>query len=128
MHRIHLDRRHWCVLALALPATLAAQKATEMYVPIGQSVGLSGRHTLIGRIAAADAASRSLRLDGGATTPAGVRVDERTVIWLDRSGLRQPNSYGSYADLQPGRRIEVKFVGNDRAAGTAEWIKVDPSP
>lgn len=116
------------VLLSLCAGTALAQKATEVYIPIGQSVGLSGTHTLLGRVQQVDAAARrlTLRSDEGAATT--VRVAEETSLWLDRSGLRQRSGIASLADLQAGRRIEIKLRGNDRAAGVAEWIKIEAAP
>ena len=61
------------------------------------------------------------------TDPAGprtVRVTDQTRIWLDRSKLKQTNQTGSFADLQKGRRVEVRY--QDAATRqVADWIKVE---
>jgi hypothetical protein len=106
-----------------LPAA-NAQKATEQFIPIGQSPGLSGEQTLIGRIEAADPVARTVivAMEEKRET---VVVTESTRIWLDRSPLRLPNVKGSLADLVPGRMTEVKLAAPDRQV--AEWIKVEVS-
>jgi hypothetical protein len=101
-----------------------AQKTTEQFIPLGQSPGLSGEQTLMGRIEAADAVSRSVTLvmeERRAT----ITVTESTRIWLDRSLLRLPNVEGTMADLVPGRLTEVKLTPPNRQE--AEWIKVEVS-
>jgi hypothetical protein len=113
--------------ALLLAGANAAfgQRLTEMYIPIGQSPGLSGKHTLIGTIGAVDAQSRLVTCahDSGTAT---VQVTDRTRIWLDRSKAKLPNRKGTLADLVAGRRMEAKYVGNERKpGGEAEWIKVE---
>ena len=102
-----------------------AQKATEMFVPIGQSAGLSGKHTTMGRIAGIDIVQRSLTLmeDGSART---VRLDDRTQLWLDLSKQQQPNRKTTLAELRPDMMAEAKYRNNDRTAGIAEWIKAAP--
>jgi hypothetical protein len=95
-----------------------AQEATEMYIPIGLSPGISGKTTVIGTVQAMDAAARTLTVAG----PSGTRtfaVTPKTRIWQDRSESKQANKAGSLADLQQGRRVEVKAL----PAG-ADWIKV----
>jgi hypothetical protein len=52
-----------------------------------------------------------------------VTVDERTQIFLDKSQLMQPNSYGTMADCKKGLTAEVKFQDNMRSK-PAEWIKL----
>jgi len=112
------------LIAWAAAAPLAhGQKATERYVPLGQSPGASGKLASIGEIAEADARERTLTI----TEPAGrrtLKITEKTKIYLDRSKLKQTNLTGSFADLQKGRRVEVKY--EDAALKqVADWIKVE---
>ena len=54
-----------------------------------------------------------------------VAVDEKTRIWLDRSGLKLPNLYGSLVYCKQGLLVEIKYRNNERKPGAvAEWIKV----
>jgi hypothetical protein len=99
------------------------QKATEQFIPIGQSPGVSQKYTSIGAIAAVDAGARTVTI----ADPAGrrtVRVTDKTRIWLDRTKLKQSNLSGSFADLQTGRRAEVKYEDPARR-DVAEWVKVE---
>jgi len=101
------------------------QEATERFIPIGQSPGQSGKTTLIGSIQSVDAQGRQLTI----STAAGaskISVTERTKIWIDRSASKQTNSLGGVADLQAGRRVEVKWDAKDKSR--AEWIKVEAAP
>jgi hypothetical protein len=103
-------------LLLALVYSPAhAQQATEQYIPIGQSPGVSGKSSLIGVIVEVDAATKTVTV--GERT---VRITERTFIWLDRTKLKLTNLTGKFEDLQKGRRVEVKFQ-----AGVAEWVKIE---
>lgn len=105
------------------------QKQTERYIPVGQSPGVSGKSTWIGTIEATDPKARTITLARGERHHT-VAVTERTRIWLDRSRLKLTALSGSYGDLRPGRRVEVKYEDAPRA-GVAEWIKVEitaPSP
>ncbi len=118
------------VLQLTLVALLGssaasafAQKATEMFIPIGQSAGLSGKHTLLARVQSVNEAQRSLTVlhDGTAYT---AKLGAMTPVWLDRSSLKQANSVGSLSDVKPGMTVELKYQKNNRGAGDAEWVKV----
>ena len=115
------------VLAAALAGGASAalgQKATEIFIPVGQSPGLSGKHTVIARIQALNAADRSMTVMDAAGAAVTVRPGPQTQIWLDRSKLKQPNRKGSYTDYRKYLLVEVKYRNNDRQAGVVEWIKV----
>jgi hypothetical protein len=119
-------RTHIGLAILLLCCTVAAhaQKATEQFIPIGQSPGLSGKHTLIARIEAVNPPTRTLTLKNETGTHT-VRITEQTKIWLDRSRLQQPNVKGTFADCRVGSLAEIKFVQNERKeGGVAEWAKV----
>ena len=110
------------VVALAGVSEAFGQQATEMYIPIGQSPGVSGKSTLLATIESVDAGKRTLTVSG----PAGSRkfqLADRTLIWIDRSAQKQRNQTGTLADLQRGRKVEIK---PDEGAGqaVAKWIKV----
>ena len=110
------------VVALAGVSEAFGQQATEMYIPIGQSPGVSGKSTLLGTIESVDPGKRMLTVSG----PAGTRkfqIADRTLIWIDRSAQKQRNQTGTLADLQRGRKVEIK---PDEGAGqaVAKWIKV----
>ena len=117
------------VMTLAMAAALlggardaAAQRTTERYIPVGQSPGISGIRSYIGGITAVDSQRKTFTVTDSAATHT-IKVTEQTRIWLDRSAQRLPNEVGGIADLQAGRRAEVKFV-DDRTRDTADWIKV----
>ncbi len=103
--------------------TLArGQEATERYIPIGQSPGLSRQYNYIGPIEAIDREHRTLTVAG----PSGSRVvklAERTRIWLDRSMLKLPSLRGGLEDCQLGRTVEVKYV-DSATRELADWVKV----
>ncbi|TMH85035.1 MAG: hypothetical protein E6H44_14000 [Betaproteobacteria bacterium] len=110
------------VVALAGVSEAFGQQATEMYIPIGQSPGVSGKSTLLATIESVDPGKRTLTVSG----PAGSRkfqLADRTLIWIDRSAQKQRNQTGTLADLQRGRKVEIK---PDEGAGqaVAKWIKV----
>jgi len=112
------------VIALLLGAPLAlGQMMTEQFIPMGQSPGLSGKHTDLGEIKQVDVEGRTITL-GGAAGGRAVAVTERTRIWLDRSKLQQTSVAGGFADLRKGRQVEVKYEDDERRQ-TAAWIKVE---
>jgi hypothetical protein len=112
------------ILGLLCSIPLAhAQQATERYIPLGKSPGLSGKYTYIGPISAADPESRTLTVFG----PAGsrtVRITERTRIWLDRTKLRLPTRDGHFEDFRRGRMAEVEYEDHERKESAA-WVKVE---
>ncbi len=110
---------------LALPVAYA-QKAAEQFIPLGQSPGLSGEQTFIGRIDVLNGLGGSVTLSNETAATGPVKIAPTTRIWLDRSRLRLGNVSGSIADLLPGRRAEIKFADANRRE--AEWIKVELAP
>jgi len=108
--------------ALGSASRALAQEATEMYVPIGQSPGVSNKTSVVGTVQALSAAARTLIVTGP-SGPQTFVITDKTRIWLDRSAGKQTNRSGSLADLQQGRRVEVKPQPAGAKAG-ADWIKV----
>lgn len=116
-----------CVLAMvSLGATSAqGQEATERYIPIGQSPGLSGTVTYTGEITGVDPEARIVTLDRPADARrVTVTVTERTRIWLDRSSVGRPNLTGQFADLRQGALAEIHFQDGEPAQ-VADWIKIE---
>lgn len=122
MHRLFIAAA-LLVVVLAGYSFAHGQKQAERYIPLGQSPGVSGKSTWIGTVEATNPKARTITV-AAADRRYTVAVAERTRIWLDRSRLKQTALGGSYGDLQPGRRVEVKY-GNAGRAGIAEWIKVE---
>lgn len=116
--------RHLVMLAamICAPTHAHAQRATEQYIPVGQSPGISGILSLQGTIARVDTARRTFTVKD--TT---VRVDAETRIYLDRSAARLTNLRGRFRDLRPGQRVEVLFLHRDRS-DLAEWVKIVVEP
>ena len=110
------------VVVLGSAFAVHAQEATEIYIPLGQSPGVSGKSSLIGTIESVDAAKRTVTVSG----PSGARtvgLTDRTSIWLDRSLQKQPNRNGAMSDLQQGRRVEIKLRKGEPKP-VAEWVKI----
>ncbi|MFQ5546350.1 MAG: hypothetical protein ACE5FE_10250 [Acidiferrobacterales bacterium] len=107
------------MLLLLVSISLAyAQKATEIFIPMGKSPGLSYTYTYIGKIESVNTQKRTIKADGRNT-----RVTRDTKIWLDRTALKATNIAGRFADCQSGRQVEIKYANADRRQ-VAEWIKV----
>ncbi len=106
-------------------STATGHPATERYIPIGQSPGVSFQETTVGVIEAVDAPARTITVSssGGAVV---VPVTDATMIWLDRSKVQRTTLNGRFADLRAGATVEVKLVGPEGDAA-AEWIKLESS-
>lgn len=113
-----------CFLAFGA-YTVSAEKATELYIPVGQSPGLSGIHTVMGQIDQVNFQDETLKMTG----PSGiytVKLTRWTFIYLDRSKAGMTNTYGKLSDCLAGDTVEVKFEDNSRSK-PVEWIKVQKS-
>lgn len=119
-----MNRTAIALSALLLVAALTAQgqQATERFIPLGHSPGMSGKTTLMGTIGSVNGSDRSLAVQSAAGSQA-VKTTPATRIWLDRSAAGQPTVAATIADLRPGQRIEVKFTDPSQRT-TADWIKV----
>ena len=109
-------------LLCAVPAAFAS-RATERYIPLGKSPGVSGKWSAIGTIAEVNERDQTVTV----AEPSGnrtIQLTKQTRIWLDRSALRQSNLNGAFADLQKGRRVEVKYLDYDQRQ-KADWVKVE---
>ncbi|HEV8620747.1 MAG TPA: hypothetical protein VGQ79_06955 [Nitrospiraceae bacterium] len=116
------------IVVVALGSTLeaAGQQATEMFIPIGQSPGLSNKESVIGTLESVYPGKRMVTISNSSGSQT-VGITDRTMIWLDRSEQKQPNQNGGINDLQKGRKIEIK-VRKGEAKAVAEWIKVQVGP
>ena len=108
--------------AATMSRLAAAQEATERYIPIGYSPGLSNEYNWIGEIAAVDRVSGTVtvRNERGDRT---ARITDTTSIWIDRTAMQRANTTGTMVDLIVGRRAEIKYVDYERRE-VAAWIKV----
>jgi hypothetical protein len=122
MHRLFITATLAATLLVGVSLAYGHEQ-TERYIPIGQSPGVSGKSTWTGTVQATDPEARTITV-AAADRRYTVAVTERTLIWLDRSRLRETALSGRYSDLQPGRRVEVKY-GDAKGEGAAEWIKVE---
>ncbi|HKJ50692.1 MAG TPA: hypothetical protein VKB27_04275 [Gammaproteobacteria bacterium] len=111
------------VMLVAGP-TARAQQSTERFIPIGFSPGVSNVSSYIGAVTAVDDSAQtfSLQADGETRT---LRVSAETLIWLDRSKVRKTNIDAGFADIQPGRVIEVRYDAENPQM--AVWVKIQSS-
>ncbi len=109
--------------ALSIASAAVAQKASERYIPIGQSPGVSNKTSYIGTIDQVNEGEywMSIANERGNFR---IRMSRETRFYLDRSEMKKGNLEGSYSDCQPGRRVEVKFK-DDNPEEPAEWVKVE---
>ena len=115
--------------SIALTALLSsvsdarAQKATEQFIPLGQSPGLS---SVIGMIGLVDRVAQVIVItEETASGGQPVQVTAQTRIWIDRSTFSESNVAGGFDDLRAGRQIEIKYQDDERRQ-SADWIKVVP--
>lgn len=108
------------IIALLCGTSLAyGHQATEMFIPLGQSPGLSSKYTYVGKIDGIDKQQRTIEA-GGLT----IKITDTTKIWLDQTKLQRINQVGSFADLEQGQKIEIKYLDPDHRQ-VAEWVKVE---
>jgi hypothetical protein len=95
----------------------------ERYIPIGQSPGLSGDQTIIGRIRQVQEETHVLVVQDGDGVRQSVRVTPTTLLWLDRSKRRRATLDAGFEDCRRGRRVEIKLR---EPSQDAEWVKIEP--
>jgi hypothetical protein len=108
-----------------------AEEATELFIPIGQSPGLSGKYTVQGTIEIVVPEIKTIVVTSGDKSYM-VKIDRRTcaacddgtLIFLDRSKAKLRNDYGYFKDLEVGSYVEVKFEDN-LPSRPAEWVKIE---
>lgn len=100
-------------------ATLAySHPATERYIPIGESPGISKVKSYIGQIRSVQRTARGFTMSV-VDTDRQITVTEMTKIYLD-TGPGKTNLSGTERDCQVGRVVEV-YLHED---GTAYWVKI----
>src|SRR3989304_5099323 len=87
------------VLLWGSASSAHGQRATEMFIPVGQSPGGSGKYTVVGKIKSISAQNQILTIAGSAGTHTAT-ITSRTKIWLDRSKLRLANRSGTFSDCR----------------------------
>lgn len=108
------------IITLLCSISLAhGQQATEIFIPLEQSPGLSSKYTYVGKIDSIDKKRRTIKT-GGHT----IKVTGNTKVWLNHTKLKRTNQVGRFADLKQGQRIEIKYLDPDRKQ-VAAWVKVE---
>lgn len=98
------------------------QEATEQFIPIGYSPGISDKYSFIGKIIDVDQEAHTIVVDSNRGERM-IRVTPTTRIWLDRSKQKRTNTVGSYSDCQVGREVEVMQEHDNESV--ADWIKIE---
>jgi hypothetical protein len=111
------------VLLLGGTPTAYGQKATEIFIPIGQSPGVSNKTSIVGTIETIDARAQTIVVAGSSGSWSAT-ITDRTKIWLDKSKLRLSNQKGTFTDLRKGLLVEVKYEETGVSRGPADWVKV----
>ena len=113
------------ILLFAIVPGLYAEKATELYIPTGKSPGLSGKYSVTGKIEQVNSQNKTITMSGD-TGNYTVRLSDKTMIYIDKSKMKQTNSYGAFSDLKKGMLVEVRFE-KDKRGQPAEWVKIQVS-
>lgn len=122
---IHNFKTCVVILLLFITQSVYAQYATEIFIPLGQSPGISAKHTTIGNINSVNIPGKTISMsDAGSSY--NIKISEDTQIWLDQSRRNSNNRNALIQDLREGMRAEVKYIKNNKG-GTVEWIKVQPA-
>ena len=107
---------------LTLNHTTYGQKATEIYIPVGKSPGLSGKYTTIGIVNSINAPDKTIIMSNSVGTYT-IKIADETIVWLDNSQLKIKNVTGTFEAIEEGKLIEVKYKYN-KPENTVEWLKV----
>ena len=107
------------ILAMSWLSVAQAQKATERYIPLGESPGLSEDESILGNITAVDYETMSVQVRNARGSKT-VRMADSTRYYIDRTKSDKPNRLGTIYDCKIGTRVEIKFF----ADATVDWIKI----
>lgn len=97
-----------------------AQQATEVYIPIGESPGVSERDSFIGSISSVDHERYRMMISVAGETKM-VTMTPATRYYLDKTRARKQNKTTRFEDCEVGQRIEA-YVDDD---GNAVWVKIE---
>ncbi len=109
------------VLVFGISETYA-QKATEIFIPVGQSPGVSGIYSMVAKIDVVKSEDRTINMSNSSGSYT-VKIMEQTQIWLDRSKLKMKNKVGNFSDLKNDLTIEVRYKDKEHK-GEVEWVKI----
>ena len=105
--------------ALTVVMTAAAQQATEVYIPIGQSPGISVNKSVIGSISNVEYQRYRMTISADDKKTI-VTMTPKTRYYVDKNNVKQRNETGSIDDCEVGRRAEA-YIDKD---GNAVWVKI----
>lgn len=105
-------------LTVGAGAQLWSHPATERYIPIGKSPGISNVKSYIGEIQSVVDTENGFLMSAKSASMQ-VETDESTMFYLD-TGAGKTNKIGSEEDCRVGRLVEVYL----HESGVAYWIKI----
>lgn len=106
-------------------STAFAQKATEVYIPIGKSPGVSEKTSVIGTIETIDEENMTITIKSGSESYTG-KVTDKTIVYLDKTKSKKSNTTGTLADCKPGSYCEMKYTyENHEQTDKVDWIKLE---
>ncbi len=119
-------RKHTSIMGVAASLLLAgsavhAQQATEVYIPIGKSPGVSDGRSIVGPVASVDPADYRMTVSVDGARKA-ISMTPATRYYLDRTRYGQQNRKATFEDCEVGLRVEA-YLDND---GNAIWVKIEP--
>ena len=106
-------------LSLIVGMTVSAQQATEVYIPIGKSPGISANKSVIGSISAVEYQRYRMTISADDKKTI-VTMTPNTRYYVDKNSVKQRNVTGSIDDCEVGRRVEA-YIHED---GNAVWVKI----
>ena len=109
-----------CACSLILTPMAHAQMATERYIPIGKSPGVTDQDVIVGTITDVDYEARSVQV----RSPKGLKtftMAASTRYYLDRTKKRRSNQSGTISDCRVGRKVEIKYADD----ASADWVKIE---
>lgn len=115
------------VMVLALGMLNAkAQKATEIFIPIGESPGVSGLYSKIGTVSSVSEEAQTFMISDSLQQSHSVIVTDSSSIWLDCTMIKEKNVTGSFSDIKEEVLLEVKYfrAADSSYTDIAEWIKI----
>jgi hypothetical protein len=104
-------------------AELYAQTMTEIYIPLGQSPGVSGKYSIMGRIESVNLKDSTVTMIPATGNKITIKITAGCAIYLDKSKLRLGNKKGYCIDMKQGMLAEAKYRDN-KPGNKIEWIKV----
>ena len=112
------------LLAFACISTAHAQKATELYIPIGKSPGVSGETSIVGTIEAVDLANRTITVLYDNERYTG-KLNVASLVYLDRSNYQKKNTRGTLEDCTVGSKCEMTYqYKEEEQTDFVNWLKV----